>query len=324
LHTQAGLTLRAYGDPSQDGPAMLLVPAPIKRCYIWDLAPHISVVRGCLQRGMRVYLAEWIPLEKGGQCFGLSDYADRLLSDCVDAIEADAGQQQVTLAGHSLGGTLAAIFSCLHPQRVRSLVLLEAPLHFAEAAGRFTPLIAATPDAAFIADIFGRVPGSFLNLVCAIAAPGEFQWQRYMDWLLCAGNVRALTTHLRVERWTLDEFPMPGKLFAETIELLYRSDCLMQGRLTIRGRQIGPGDLSAPLLSVYDPRSTIIPAESIIPFHRSTTGSPRKLLPYEGDIGVAIQHVGVLVGSNAHTRLWPAVFDWLSSCCRRLPALQRH
>jgi len=28
---------------------------------------------------------------------------------------------------------------------------------------------------------------------------------------------------------------------------------------------------------------------------------------------VAIQHVGMLVGSNAHTGLWPAIFNWLAA-----------
>ncbi len=314
LHAQAGLQVRAYGTPAQDdGPAMLLVPAPIKRFYIWDLAPHASVVRHCLQQGMRVYLVEWMPLDNENEDLGLDDYADRMLSACLDAVAADAGQERAVLAAHSLGGTLAAIFSCLHPQRVRSLVLLEAPLHFADAAGSFAPLIAATPDAAVIARMFGAVPGSFLNLVSSIAAPEEFQWQRHLDWFACCSDVQALNTHLRVERWTLDEFPLPGRLFTDLIELLYRGDCLMQGRLRIRDRQIGPGDLEVPLLSVFDPRSKVIPPQSIIPFHEAAAGSPKKLLSYEGDIGVAIQHVGVLVGSNAHSRLWPAIFEWLAT-----------
>lgn len=312
VHAQAGLTLRSYGEPSRNGPVVLLIPAPIKRCYIWDLAPDISVVRHCLQRGMRVYLAEWLPMGKNGQDFGIGKYADRLLSDCVDAIEADSGQHQVILAGHSLGGTFSTIFACLHPQRVRSLVLLESPLHFAEEAGSFAPLVAATPDVAPIVNVFGAIPGSFLNLVCIIAAPSEFEWRRYMDLFFCAGNVQALVTHMRVERWMLDEFPLPGKLFTEIVELLYRGDYLMQGRLAIHGKRIGPSDVTVPLLSVFDPRSAIIPPQSVIPFHQAAPGSPKKLLSYEGDVGVAIQHVGVLVGKNAHVRLWPAIFDWLA------------
>ena len=77
------------------------------------------------------------------------------------------------------------------------------------------------------------------------------------------------------------------------------------------GRQLGPADLTVPLLNIYDPRSEVIPAESILPFHDAAASTNKALLAYEGDVGVAIQHVGALVGSNAHRRMWPAVFDWL-------------
>jgi hypothetical protein len=32
---------------------------------------------------------------------------------------------------------------------------------------------------------------------------------------------------------------------------------------------------------------------------------------YGPDIGVNLQHVGVLVGASAHARIWPAIFRWL-------------
>jgi hypothetical protein len=35
------------------------------------------------------------------------------------------------------------------------------------------------------------------------------------------------------------------------------------------------------------------------------------MLNYDGDVGVNLQHVGVLVGKNAHAKIWPAIFDWL-------------
>jgi polyhydroxyalkanoate synthase len=304
--------VRAYGDASHKGPVLLIVPAPIKRAYIWDLAPQVSVVQRCLQQGMRVYLAEWTPPDEAAENFGLTDYADRLLLACLDAIESDSGQRQVVLAGHSLGGVLAAIFACVYPQRVRSLVLLETPLHFGGDAGKFASLVAATPDARFIEEHFGSVPGSFLNVVSIASAPSEFQWQRLVDFSFCARSRDAFATHMRVERWMHDEFQLPGKFFADIVEFLYREDQFMQGVLSVGGRQAGPRELQAPLLNVVDPRSTVIPPESIIPFHEAAAGRSKKLLIYDGDVGVAIQHVGVLIGENAHAHIWPAVFDWLS------------
>ena len=316
LHTEPGLKLRRFGQDGQDrnhGPAVLLVPAPIKRAYIWDLTPEVSVVRRWLERGYQVYQAEWVPVldTDGGKHFGFADYGDRLLAACQQAIAADSGERQMIVAGHSLGGVLAAIYSCMHPDRVRATILLESPLHFEQSTCCFNRLVKATPHACDIADAFGHVPGAFLNMMSAMAEPQAFQWERTMDRFLSMLDPRAMTTHMQVERWTHDEFPMPGRLFTDIVESLYRNDEFMQGKLAIGGRTIGPRDLRAPLASVVDPRSKVIPLQAVVPFNQAAASEKKLVLEYEGDVGVNLQHVGVLVGRNAHARIWPAIFDWL-------------
>ncbi|WP_296943025.1 alpha/beta hydrolase [uncultured Massilia sp.] len=316
LHAEPGLNLRRYGGAA-DAPPVLLVPAPIKRSYIWDLAPATSVVRRWLERGWRVYLAEWTPLPEGeaGRDFGFDDYADRLLAACRRAIAADGDHAagRPVIAGHSLGGILAAIHSALYPDALRATVLLEAPLHFAPATCCFHPLVRAVPDARAIADAFGQVPGAFLNMMSALAEPQAFGWERLQDrWMALADPDReAIATYLRVERWTHDEFPLPGRLFTQIVEALYRGDELMQGRLRVGGRAVGPADLRAPLASVMDPRSKVIPQEAVVPFHEAAGAAAQLLLRYGGDVGVNLQHVGVLVGRQADATLWPAIFAWL-------------
>lgn len=313
VHAEPGLKLRRYGPLAAEAPPVLLVPAPIKRSYIWDLAPEVSVVKRWLERGYRVYLADWLPLDDdaGEQDYGLADYADRLLGACRQAIAADGAVGKPVIAGHSLGGILAAIHSGLYPDQLRATVLLESPLHFQPAFCCFNKLVQATPDARQIAETFGHVPGVFLNTMSAMAEPQAFQWERLLDRWLSMADPKALTTHMQVERWTHDEFALPGRLFAELVESLYRRDALTQGKLDIGGRRIGPRELTAPLLSVIDPRSRLIPPAAVLPFHEAAASPRKQVLHYEGDIGVNLQHVGVLVGRSAHARIWPAIFDWL-------------
>jgi len=349
LHTEPGLKLRSYGG-APGGPPVLLVPAPIKRAYIWDLAPDISVVQRWREHGYRVYLAEWAPLAEvrdaadprtgsgneaiadavpgavpgavagavpdAGSTFGLADYADRLLAICREQIRKDSGQDQVVLAGHSLGGILAAIHACLYPEAIAATVLLEAPLGFHPASDCFAPLVRATPDARRIAHAFGQVPGSFLNMMSAAAEPRAFGWERILDRTLSLSSPQAMNSYMQVERWTHDEFALPGPLFVDLVESLYRHDALTQGRLAIGPRAIGPRDLRTPLVSVFDPRSKLIPPESVKPFHEAASSEEKLLLEYSGDIGVNLQHVGVLVGRNAHARIWPAIFNWLDANSR--------
>ena len=49
----------------------------------------------------------------------------------------------------------------------------------------------------------------------------------------------ALAIHLRVARWAYDEFPLPGQLFEDVLEQLYRDDRLLQGTLQVGARRTG-------------------------------------------------------------------------------------
>jgi polyhydroxyalkanoate synthase subunit PhaC len=309
--TRPGVTLKTYADGIDDGTVALIVPAPIKRAYIWDLVPEASVVQQCMRGGVRVYLIQWEQPGLDEQGFGLAEYADRLILACLDAIANESGQRSVHLLGHSLGGTFAAIFSALYPERVRGLTLLGAPLQFGSNAGAFAPLVAASPNAQLLTAMLGNVPGSLLSAVSLVASPTAYGWSRWFDWLSSLPDTRALETHLRVERWMLDEMPLAAQLFAEVVELLYREDRFMRGSLTVRGRRAAPVQVRAPILSIIDPRSCVVPPESMLPFHAAVRSAGSRVLWYEGDTGVAVQHVGMLVGESAHRRLWPEIVRWL-------------
>lgn len=318
-----GVRLRYYGgNPAGNGVA-LIVPAPIKRHYIWDIAPECSVVQRALQAGLHVYLAEWTaPADHQGHDqsqFGLADYAYRLLDQCVRAVRTTHPSAQLSLLSHSLGGVFATIYSAMRPEQVAALVLVETPLHFGSASGSFTPLVAFGPSADKVAQIFDNVPGSVLSMVSVMASPATFNVERYGDFVASLGSSKTLRTHMLVERWTLDETSMPGRLFEQVIEDLYRRDSLMKGMLTIAGRTLSPADVTAPLLSVYDPHSVVIPPESVIAFHDAAGSRRKRLLSYEGDTGVALAHVGALMGENAHRRLWPEILGWLEEI-----AVRRH
>jgi polyhydroxyalkanoate synthase subunit PhaC len=327
--------LRLYGEqPASGGPVLLIVPAPIKRGYIWDLLPQVSVVRRYLDAGFRVYMTEWIePADAGdadegsrvegsrgdgkrGSPLGLADYADRLILRCADAIAAAGDGDRLFIAGHSLGGTLATVFSSLHADRIRGLVVVEAPLHFGADSGVFAPVVAGAPHAAALRELFGNIPGTFLNMVSAKASPREFNWDRRMDMIASLANPRAFQTHLAVERWTLDEFPIPGRLFEELIEQLYRENRFARGTLEINGRTASPAGLTSPLLAILGNDSQIIPPAAMLPVIEAAPAANKRTVTYGGDVGVSLQHVGPLIGRTAHESVWPEVIGWQNDIVR--------
>src|SRR5262249_27115044 len=280
---RSGVELCDYGDEG-NRPSLLIIPAPIKKPYIWDLTPSVSVVLACLQARFRVYVLEWT---EHGSDNGLADYVEEILLECAKVIGEPA-----ILAGHSLGGTFATIFASLHPERVRSLILLEAPLSFSGDAGTIAECIGIAPPTEALRKV-SAYPGTLLNVLSLAASPESFLWWRWRDLLLSAGDPEALRVHLLVERWTFDEYAMPSALFAYVVDLS-RETRFMRGTLRIKGQTVAPSSVTMPVVAVVDPESDLVPPSSVMPFldalpHRNWT-----LLYHEADTGVALRHVGVL------------------------------
>jgi len=313
-----GAQLRSYHPRTgAAGPVLLLLPAPIKRAYIWDLLPQVSVVRHCLSRGLRVFLLEWLDPAPSEDAFGLADYADRLPLAALDVISEETGSAAALLAGHSLGGTLAAIFASLRPERVRGLVLIEAPLAFGVSeAGLLARGIEAMPHARELRAFAGSpVPGSFLGFLAISALPQTFLLQRWSDLGASLADPLATAVHVRVERWTLDELAMPGALFEEVFERLYREDRFRAGTLEVSGgRLTGTARLQCPVLTVMNSSGQVVPPSAMLAALDTAPGLRLRTLYYDGGHGAALEHVGPLVTPVAHQVHWPQILDWLEHC----------
>jgi polyhydroxyalkanoate synthase subunit PhaC len=301
--------LLAYQAPDARQPAILMVPAPIKTAYIWDLAPGSSAVQRCLAAGLQVYLTAWQRPRSGDDWLGLGEYADQVLRGCLDSIREETGQAAVLLAGHSLGGTLAAIFSSLYPHRVRGLIELEGPMAFG--AGQLEAALASGPPARAITGLLGNIPGSVLTWASLCADPLTFSAEPWLDWLESSRSRAAHRLHWQVRRWSLDESPMAQRLFEEVEDQLYRENRFAEGRLRVGDRLAEPQAIDMPILAVVDARSRIVPPPAIDAYRTRTGSDDVRVLHYPGDTGVFIRHVGVLVGRNAHESLWPQILRWI-------------
>jgi polyhydroxyalkanoate synthase len=300
--------LRDYGD-NDGAPSLLIVAAPIKRPYIWDLCPSASTIRFCLRQRLHVYLLEWMPASRQTGNSGLDEYASAI-GECVAKVARESGMKPF-LIGHSLGGTVAAISAALAPEDVRGLILLGAPLCFQPETSPFRDaLVSLVPSDLPETDPF---PGSLLSHMSALASPGTFVWSRLMDAALSVTDRRAMDIHARVERWALDEVPLPGKLVHQIIEWLYRENRLCRGTLKLGETLVGPPRLSVRTLAVVNTADEVAPMGSVKPFIDAMPIEDVRIIEYPGEVGVCLQHLGILVGREAHARVWPEIFSWLGA-----------
>lgn len=307
---QPGLRMRWYGNGTGGKPPLLIVPAPIKQPYIWDLSPESSVVRRALGNQLEVYMIEWTEPVAGERGPGLADYAGTMLGERIDEVRARSGADKVFLAGHSLGGIFAALQSAYRPEQVAGLVLVDAPMSFGTTADAGIAVEPEDPHRP-ASQSAARFSGSFLGMASAAARPRDMCGDRYLDRMASFGSWEQTVSHWRVERWTLDELAMSRQLFDDVIQHLYRHNLFMRGELILHGVRLHPGDVTAPLFSIFHPSGGIVAAGSVTAFHKAAGSAVKELAAYPGDIGVALQHVGPLVGRSAHRYIWPRVFEWL-------------
>jgi len=305
---QSDFRLRRYGRQGGTAGPVLIVPAPIKRPYIFDLLPEVSIIRRLTEAGFSVYLTQWREQKSAsadlGKCVGS-------LRIALDKIAAEHKRAPI-LIGHSLGGTLAAILAALEPDRVDKLVLIEAPLRFGEHTGALRP-ITLYPDSWLFGGTVEPVPGTVLDLASVAAAPDEFSYGRWSDAWASLPDAKALAIHSRVIRWTLDEFAPPAALLQNVVDFLYRKDLFARNELRLLGRLAGSAALAEiPTAAVVDNTSRLVPPSSAL----EPLSSP-VVFTYVPEVGVGLQHVGPLVGRRAHRYIWPRVIEWMHGTHRQ-------
>ena len=268
--------LRDYGGPDV-GSVLLIVAAPIKRPYLWDLAPSSSALRYCLRQGLRVYLLEWTPPSRSNGSAGLAEYAKQAISEAVATVSRETGGMRPFLMGHSLGGTFTAIYVALRPQNVRGLVLLSAPLCFQPGVSRFRDaIVAMAPSSLAEMEI---VPGSLLSQLSALASPETFVWSRLLDATLSSADPLAWEIHARVERWALDEVPLPGRLVHQKKgELRYRGRWLSRRSAQARSRAATLGSSVPRIIISRSGRAVGLPL--ILPSRHRGVGHASQEIPF--------------------------------------------
>ncbi len=105
---------------------------------------------------------------------------------------------------------------------------------------------------------------------------------------------------------------LPGNPVRQIIEWLYRGNRFCRGELIIGERLVGSATLSAPTLAVVNTVDDIAPLSSLKPFTDAMAKNVR-LIEYAGEIGVCLQHLGILVGRQAQAGVWPEIVAWLKS-----------
>jgi polyhydroxyalkanoate synthase len=295
-------------EPENDhGTPILVVYALINRPYILDLQPGRSVVRRLLEGGFDVYLIDWGEPSQLDASLTLEDYVDRYVDDCVDATREDADVDAVNLLGYCMGGTMSAMYTALHEEKVKNLGMMAAGLCFAGNGGVLELWGGEEHfDPGTVSETFGTVPAEFFEVGFDLMDPVQNTVSKYVRLYDNVEDDDFVENFARMETWLADSIDMAGATYEEFIEDIYQENSLYENELYLGDQHVDVRGIETPILQLVAEYDHLVPPEASTPFNDVVASDDTEVME------VSAGHIGMSVSSRAHETLWPDVCDWFA------------
>lgn len=292
------------GTSRRAGAPLVMVPSLINRYYILDLMPGRSLVEYLTAEGHDVYMIDWGRPGPEDRFTSLDEYLAGHLDRAVRRAAQLAGTRRASLLGYCMGGTFAAIYAALRPERVQTLVALAAPVDFSQAGLLGLWSGARYLDADRLVDSLGNIPWPLLQATFHMLVP-TLTAQKLLYLYDKVGDAGFADNFLSLETWGNDNVSFPGECFRRYIKDLYQQNLLCQGGLHIAGTTIELSRIRCPVLNVVAQGDHIVPEPCATPLTTLAGSSDSALWRRPGG------HIGAIVSRTASRELWPALGAWL-------------
>ncbi len=294
---------------------ILVVYALVNRYYILDLQPDKSVIKKLLDEGFDVYVIDWGYPSGVDRYLTIDDYVNGYLNNAVDKIRERSGLDNITLLGVCQGGTFSVMYAALHPEKVKNLVTLVAPVNFDTDKG-ILHIWAKSLDVDKIVDYYGIVPGDFLNAGFLLTDPFRLMIDKYVglferienkpgDKEGELRNEETVKNFLRMEKWIFDSPDQAGETFRQFIKDCYQKNLLIKNKMKLNGKKINLKNITMPLLNVMAEFDHLVPTDAIKPLSDAVSSSDKETLVFPTG------HIGIFVGSKSQKEVCPRIAEWL-------------
>jgi polyhydroxyalkanoate synthase subunit PhaC len=294
---------------------ILIVYALVNRYYILDIQPDKSVIKKLLDEGFDVYVIDWGYPSGVDRYLTLDDYVNGYINNAVDKIRERSRLDKITLLGVCQGGTFSVMYAALHPEKVKNLVTLVAPVDFDTDKG-ILHIWAKSLDVDKIVDYYGIVPGDFLNAGFLLTDPFRLMIDKYVglfDRIECEPNDTAcqfrneetIKNFLRMEKWIFDSPDQAGETFRQFMKDCYQKNLLIKNKMKLNGKRINLEKISMPLLNVMAEFDHLVPNDASVPLNDAVSSSDKETLIFPTG------HIGIFVGSKSQREVCPGIARWL-------------
>ncbi len=308
---------------------VLLTYGFVLKPYVFDLARGNSLVENLVEAGFDVYMLDFGVPGKEDAGLAVEDLVLDYMHDAVQKVVEISGAAEVSLLGHSQGGTLSAMYAALFPDGpIKNLVLLAAPTEFApqepgplglwtytsrNGGAMFDPKIVPT----WLGNLPTGLASDVLDMGVSWMANGASMVCRTMSF----GGYDAALRHIREQaerdvavrswlaacKWVDDAAPFPGETFRAWVGDLYQQDQLVKRKVKLRGRTVDLSNIRCSVFNIAGKWDYVVPpsqTKATIALARSSDTESLTL-----DAG----HIGMFIGPAAVNKLWPRLGNWLET-----------
>jgi polyhydroxyalkanoate synthase len=283
---------------------IVLVYALIKRPFVLDIQKGRSVVEYLTGAGFDVYLTDWLPPNPTDTWRG---FVNGDLDKAVRFVRATTRNAQVTVLGYCFGALLSLIYTALHPENVRNLITATTPFDMGVRELPIYNIVDQMSEQAMelVTRVHGNCPAWMVQSFFTAMAPMHHAIDKYVGLYRNAERDGYAEQFDLFERWMSSDVAMAGRIFLEMSGDIFKRNLLARGEFEVGGRRVEVDQIRCALLNVvadYDdvvhPRSSLGLTDRVGSGDRSTLTFPTG-------------HVGAMVSSAAHKKLWPQIGAWL-------------
>jgi polyhydroxyalkanoate synthase subunit PhaC len=305
--THRKTTLYRYRSNRREHPVpVLLVFALINRPEIFDLRQGNSFVEFLLSEGFDVFLVDWGVPDDEDADMGLAEFVCDELHWAVRETLRAADQDELSLLGWCIGGTLSAMYCASHPDgAVRNALLLTTPID--PSASLYARWVGSDDfDVDLIADSYAAIPGASIDWANKLMKPVTnyvTTYRRLFQGILNGQDQRV--AYQAMAKWVADNPPFPARAYREWITWMYKENRLVDGRLRLRDQFVDLGAIEQNLLVVTAGADHIAPPQGTVPLLDLVASEDVTHMDRPGG------HIGLMAGSKAKHEIWPELAEWL-------------
>ncbi|HJN19936.1 MAG TPA: class III poly(R)-hydroxyalkanoic acid synthase subunit PhaC [Candidatus Nitrosopelagicus sp.] len=283
---------------------LLIVYAIINRYHIFDIDPKKSWVKNLLEQGFDLYMIDWGTPTSLDKFLGFDDYVNRYLDNCVEFICNESDVKKISMQGYCTGGTLATVYSALHPEKIKNLVV-TAPVIDGWKDTTVVSNLTKSFDVDKFVDTIGNMPPEFMYYCFSILKPFEQGVEKYLKFMNNINNEKFIESFLKIEKWLDETPPIPGQLFKEWIKGIYQDNLLIQNKMFVGNKLVSLEKLDMPIFTQVAVGDHLVSPECSMPLHYAVSSTDKTLQLYPTG------HVGMIASSFSQKKVLPELGQWL-------------